>query len=206
MIVKTAAELQALVENILMAAGADTANARIVANHLVLANFSRVDSHGVWHVPSYVAYIRGGVIAPTARPEVLNETPTSALVRGNWTFGHVAAEFAMEQAIRKAALAGIAVVAVVQDNHCGRLGHFVEMAIAKQMIAFVALGSETPGTAAPHGGRERRLHTNPLAMGFPAGDEPAMVFDFATTATAWVKGIKRYRSRPPLPPSKPMCQ
>jgi LDH2 family malate/lactate/ureidoglycolate dehydrogenase len=200
MIVKTAAELQALVENILMAAGADAANARIVANHLVLANLSGVDSHGVWHVPSYVAGIRGGVIVPTARPEVLNETPTSALIKGNWTFGHVAAEFGMEQAIQKAAQAGIAVVAVVQDNHCGRLGHFVEMAIAQQMIAFVALGSETPGTAAPYRGRERRLHTNPLAMGFPAGDEPAMMFDFATTATAGVKVINAYRRGEQLPP------
>jgi LDH2 family malate/lactate/ureidoglycolate dehydrogenase len=200
MIVKTAAELQLLVENILMAAGADARNARIVAHHLVLANLSGVDSHGVWHVPSYVAAIRGGVIVPTAWPEVVSETPTSALVKGSWTFGHVAAEFGMERAIQKAGQTGIAVVAVVQDNHSGRLGHFVEMAIAQQMIAFVALGSETPGTAAPYGGRERRLHTNPLAMGFPAGDEPAMMFDFATTATAGVKVINAYRRGEQLPP------
>ncbi len=182
-----------------MAAGADARNAQIVANHLVLANSSGVDSHGVWHVPSYVAAIRGGVIVPTARPEVIRETATSALIKGNWTFGHVAAEFAMEQAIHKAAQAGIAVAAVVQDNHCGRLGHFVEMAIAQKMIAFVALGSEIPGTAAPYGGRERRLHTNPLAMGFPAGDEPPMMFDLATTATAGVKVINAYRRGQQLP-------
>ena len=200
MIVKTDADLRLLVENILMAAGADLRNAQIVARHLVLANLSGVDSHGVWHVPGYVAGIRAGVIAPTARPEVVSGTATSALVKGNWTFGHVAAEFAMEQAIQKAAQAGIAVAAVVQDNHCGRLGHFVEMAIAQKMIALVALGSETPGTAAPYGGRERRLHTNPLAMGFPAGDEPAMMFDFATTATAGVKVINAYRRGEQLPP------
>jgi len=151
-------------------------------------------------VASYVAGIRGGVIVPTARPEVIQETPTSALVKGNWTFGHVAAEFAMERAIQKAAQTGIAVVAVVQDNHCGRLGHFVEMAIAQHMIAFVALGSETPGSAAPYGGGARRLHTNPLAMGFPAGEEPAMMFDFATTATAGVKVINAYRRGERLPP------
>src|SRR5438128_2186005 len=134
MIVKTAAELQRLVERILSAAGADERNASLVAHHLVLANLSGVDSHGIWHVPSYVGAIRAGVIAPTAWPEVVSETPTSALVKGNWTFGHVAAEFAMERAIEKAAQTGIAVVAVVQDNHAGRLGHFVEMAIARQMI------------------------------------------------------------------------
>ncbi|MEP7358875.1 MAG: Ldh family oxidoreductase, partial [Anaerolineales bacterium] len=145
--------------------------------------------------------IRAGVIAPAAWPEVVSETPTSALVKGNWTFGHVTAEFAMERAIEKAAQAGIAVVAVVQDNHAGRLGHFVEMAIARQMISIVAMGSEVPGTAAPYGGRERRLHTNPLAMGFPAGEEPAMMFDFATTATAGVKIINAYRRGQQLPPN-----
>jgi LDH2 family malate/lactate/ureidoglycolate dehydrogenase len=200
MFVKPAAELQLLVEHILLAAGADQRNAEIVANHLVLANLSGVDSHGIWHVPSYVGAIRAGVISPTAWPEVIHETPTSALVKGNWTFGHVAAEFGMERAIQKAAQAGIAVVGVVQDNHAGRLGHFVEMAIAQKMIAFVALGSEIPGTAAPFGGRERRLHTNPLAMGFPAGQEPAMMFDFATTATAGVKVINAYRHGQQLPP------
>jgi LDH2 family malate/lactate/ureidoglycolate dehydrogenase len=200
MIVKPAGELQQLVEHILLAAGADQRNAEIVANHLVLANLSGVDSHGIWHVPSYVAAIRAGVIAPTAWPELIQETPTSALIKGNWTFGHVAAEFGMQRAIQKAEHTGIAVVALVQDNHAGRLGHFVEMAIAEKMIAFVALGSEIPGSAAPHGGRERRLHTNPLAMGFPAGDEPAMMFDFATTATAGVKVVNAYRRGQQLPP------
>src|SRR3954462_3004554 len=108
MIVKTADELRELVERTLLVAGADARNAQMVANHLVLANLSGVHSHGVWHVPSYVAGIRGGVIAPTAWPVVVHETATSALVKGNWTFGHVAAEFAMEQAIEKAAQAGIA--------------------------------------------------------------------------------------------------
>ena len=201
MIVKQAAELRRLVEEILVAAGADARNAAIVANHLVLANLSGVDLHGIWHVPSYVAGIRAGVISPTAWPEVVRQTPTSALVRGHWTFGHVAAEFAMQQAIEKAAQSGIAVVAVVEDNHTGRLGHYAEMAIAQHMISLVALGSEVPGTAAPYGGRERRLHTNPLAMGFPAGDEPAMMFDFATTTAAGVKIVNAFRRGQQLPPN-----
>ena len=50
MIVKTPAELDALVREVLMASGADERNAEIVAEHLVLANLSGVDTHGVWHL------------------------------------------------------------------------------------------------------------------------------------------------------------
>jgi LDH2 family malate/lactate/ureidoglycolate dehydrogenase len=160
-----------------------------------------VDTHGLWHLAGYVAAIRRGELLPAASPAILKEGPTSALITGNWTFGQAAAKFAMETAIAKAAEHGVAVVGVVQAHHVGRLGHFVEMAARRQMISMVwagGYGEEQPA-AVPYGGRERLLHTNPIAMGFPANEEPPMMIDYATTHLSGVKVVNAQRRHERLP-------
>ena len=147
MITKTQEELHSLVERILLAAGADEPNAHDVAEHLVLSNLSGVDSHGVWHLSRYVESIRDGGIRPAAHAEVLRQTPGSALVSGNWSFGQPVAKFATQLAIEKAATNDIAIVGVIQKHHVGRLGHYVEMAAAKNMGCMVFAGGQ--GEVAP---------------------------------------------------------
>ena len=203
MIIKTADELHQLVKNALLAAGADEQNAEDVAEHLVLANLSGVDTHGIWHLPRYVDSSKSGEIVATAHPEILHETATSAQVTGNWTFGQVAAKYAIEVAIAKAKESDIAVVGLVQADHIGRLGHYVEMAASEGLIAMVWAGgySEEEPATVPYGGREKVLHTNPLALGFPSGDGPRMMFDFATAAVSGVKVLNAQRRGEPLPPN-----
>ena len=190
MITKTEGELYALVRHVLLAAGADEHNADRVAAHLVRANLSGVDSHGVWHLRGYVEEIQAGAIVPAAHPEILRETPASALISGNWSFGHPVASYAMELAIAKAAQQGLAVTSVVRKHHLGRLGHYVEMAAERGMIGMAVAGGQgvAAPAAVPYGGAENLLHTNPLAMAFPTdvADQPLM-FDFATSATSGVK-------------------
>ena len=200
--VKTAAVLIDWVQQILQAAGADERNAQAVAEHLVDANLCGVDTHGIQHVPGYLNNIRAAEILPTLWPEILKETPASALVSGNWTFGHTAARFAMQLANAKALDQGAAVVSVVEVNHIGRLGYYSEMAAAQGLIGMIWAGGFGVGSpaAAPYGGRERVLHTNPLSMAFPAGDEPAPMFDFATTAVAGMKVINAQQRHSALPP------
>ena len=203
MITKSADELHALVRRILLAAGADERNAEEVAEHLVLANLSGVDTHGIWPLPIYVTGIRDNEILPTAKPAILQETETSALVTGNWTFGQVAAKYAMELAISKARTQNVAVVGIVQMHHIGRLGHYVEMAAADKMIGMVwagGFGEEAPATV-PYGGKTRVLHTNPISIGLPAGEESTMMFDWATTALSGVKVDNAYHRGEQLPPN-----
>ena len=202
MVVKYPQELTQLVTEILLAAGADEDNAAKVAEHLVLANLSGVDSHGVWHLLGYVQKIQDDELDPKSHPEIIKETPASILVSGNWTFGHVAARFTMERAIEVAASQGVGVGGLVQSNHIGRLGHYVEMAAAEGMISMVCLGGQgaKSPTAVPYGGREKLLHTNPIAMGFPGGEGPPMFFDFATTTVAGTKVVNAHRLNQELPP------
>jgi LDH2 family malate/lactate/ureidoglycolate dehydrogenase len=201
-VLKTADELREVTRKILMKAGADQRNADQVAEILVSSHLCGVDTHGVFHLPRYVAMIEAGELVPTAWPEILSQTPTTALVSGNWTFGHVTAKYAMEVAIAKAEKQNVAVVGIVRSNHIGRLGEYVELAASKGMISMVLAGGfgvEAP-TAVPYGGRKRVLHTNPIAMGFPVGSESPMMFDFATTAVSGVKVVQARDNNTPLPP------
>ena len=201
-VVKSAAELEDLVARILRAAGASEANAARVAEALVSSDLCGVVTHGLWQLPGYVTMIQAGEIDARAYPRILEETPATALVSGAWTFGHVGAKFATEVAIRKAEENGVSVVALVEVHHIGRLGEYVEMAAARQMISMMWLGglSEEAPAAVPYGGRTRVLHTNPIAMGFPAAGGYPVMFDFATTAVSGVKVVEARDTGHPLPP------
>ncbi len=189
---KTPQELHSLVTNILLAVGATEANASRVAEALVSSHLAGVDPHGVWHLAGYVRDIRDGYLVPTAVPEIVSETTATALVTGNWTFGFVAAKYAMKLAIQKTGKQGVSVVGIVRCGHIGRLGEYSEMAAAEGMVSMVWAGgySEDQQTTMPYGGLKPILHTNPLSMGFPAGDEVPMILDFATTGVSGSKVVQ----------------
>lgn len=195
-------ELKAFVAAVLEASGASAPNAACVADHLVSSNLCGVDTHGVWHLAGYVSGIKSGEIVPDALPEMKAESSVSALVTGHWTFGQVAAKYAMDKAIGKALRQSVSVVTLVQSHHIGRLGEYVEMAIEKGAIAMIFGGgySEETPVAVPYGGARRTLGTNPIAMGFPAGAGDRMFFDFATTAASGVKVANARKKKEPLPP------
>ncbi len=189
MILKTAEELHRIVKSMLLAAGAGEEHAEIVAEHLVASELAGVETHGIRPIWLYFKNIREGQLQPAASPEILEETATSALISGGWTFGHVAAKFGMEMAIEKAAKSNIAIVSLVQLHHIGRVGFYGEMAAAAGMIGItVGAGYCMSGRrAAPYGGRERLLDTNPISIGFPNPSEPdqrTMLLDYATTFRA----------------------
>ena len=135
-----AAELHEVVRKVLLAAGADAPNAEGVADHLVAANLAGVDTHGVWHLPRYVKAIADGEILPAAAASIVRQSPAGAVVSGNWGFGQVAGRYAMQVAMEKAAAHGVAVASMVQAHHTGRLGHYVELAAAEDLISMVWIG------------------------------------------------------------------
>jgi LDH2 family malate/lactate/ureidoglycolate dehydrogenase len=74
---------------------------------------------------------------------------------------------------------------VANVGHVGRLGHYVEAAAAEEMIGMIALsGTPSSATMAPWGGREPRLSTNPLAIGFPYPGGDPVVVDISSTQAA----------------------
>lgn len=177
--------LQAFCAAVFRKLGADPEVADEVARHLVRANLSGHDSHGVIRVAQYVAEADRGELVPSARPAVIHETEVAALVDARRCFGHFATMYATEWCMARARRHGVAMAAIRQCPHIGRLGEYTERAAADGLIGIVTIGQAGAGVGGvvPFGGRERFLATNPWSFSIP-GRTRAMLFDAATSALA----------------------
>ncbi len=180
-----AADLSAFCVACFEAAGLSPEEARLTAENLIFANLRGVDSHGVIRLKVYVERLRAGGFKRGARPQVVGETASSALIDGQHGLGQVAATTAMKLAIEKARKTGVAVVSVRNSNHFGASAFYAMQALEHAMIGFAATNAGP--TMAPTGGREGRLGNNAAAIAVPAGTFPPIVLDMATGAVAWGK-------------------
>lgn len=187
------ADAVAEVATVLMeGAGTPPVIARLVAKHLVWNDEIGHTSHGVLRVLEYVARIRSGRLIPGATATVVRESPTTTLLDGNWGYGQVAANAAVESGVAMCRRSGVSVTGAYHINHVGRLGDFTERCAQAGLIAFLFVGG-TPtgarGNVAPFGGREPVWGTNPLAIAIPAGEGEVFSLDFATSVIAGGKAI-----------------
>lgn len=173
------------ISRLFQGAGAPEAKARLVANSLVESNLAGHDSHGVIRAHWYLRNIKDGTIKPAAEPVVVKDTPTISTVDAQYSFGHVAAHFAMEITIKKAKVGGLAATGIFNCRHIGRVGEWVEMA-AQQNLIGLAFCDVTRGApiVAPYGSVTSLLSTNPFAAAVPLEGQPPMVLDFATSVVA----------------------
>jgi len=165
--------------------GVPAGDARLVASNLLFANLRGVDSHGLIRLKIYTERLRAGGFKADARPQVISEQDSIALIDAAHGLGQVAATMAMKLAIAKAEKTGMAVVTVKNSNHFGASAFYAMQAIEHGMIGFSATNAGP--TMAPTGGREGRLGNNAFAIAVPAGRYPPLVLDMATGAVAWGK-------------------
>jgi hydroxycarboxylate dehydrogenase B len=179
----TPAQLLATAANILRALGTADQDSRQVAWSLVDAQQAGHDSHGVIRLVEYAGFVSRGIVRPSAQPEIASIRGAAATVDGNWGWGQLACLLAVDTVDRLAREYGVAAVTIRHCNHIGRIGKYVE-ALASVGLVALAWCNADPAVA-PYGGKTRMLGTNPIAAAVPLGpDEPPIVMDFATAATA----------------------
>jgi len=193
-----ASRLEVLATRIFAALGVPDGDAAWVGRLLVRANLRGHDSHGVIRIPQYVGSIRKGETNPRPALRVLAETPTTAIVDGDLGLGQVVARRAVEVALEKAARLGLAAVGTRRSNHIGRLADYAELAAERGFVGLVWTNAPTAHSVVPHGGLDRRLSTNPLAVAVPGpGGSVAISVDMATSIVAEGKvRVKRNRKEP----------
>ncbi|MGB3852040.1 MAG: Ldh family oxidoreductase [Tunicatimonas sp.] len=162
--------------------GCATPHAELAAQVLASADLRGVDSHGIARLAGYVRLWEKKRINARPSVRVVHETPSTAVVDGDAGLGLVVAPRAMEVAINKARTAGTGWVAVRNSNHFGIAGYHAMMALPHDMIG-VALTNASP-LVAPTFSTDRLLGTNPIAVAIPAGEQPPLVVDMATTTVA----------------------
>lgn len=175
--------LRPFVASVFTTVGVPPEHAEITADRLLEADIRGRDGHGIIRSTLYSQRIRAGAYNLNPTIEAVRETPVSALIDGDNGVGQVVMTHATEQAMYKAAESGMAWVGTVNSNHAGAGGVYPALALKHDLIAiYLAVGNAN--TMPPWGGLDPLLGTNPLAVAIPAGDEPPIQLDIATTVTS----------------------
>ncbi|SMG56097.1 malate/lactate/ureidoglycolate dehydrogenase [Paraburkholderia susongensis] len=193
-------QLHAYVKAIWEQAGSAPREAELVADHLVAANLSGHDSHGVGMIPSYVASLADAQLRLNLHAEVVKDAGAVLTVEGGKGFGQVIAFEAMERGIERARRLGICAVGLRGAHHIGRIGHWAEQCARAGLVSFHFVNVAGDPLVAPFGGADRRIGTNPFCAAFPRPGKPPLVLDFATSTIAFGKTRVAYNQGKPVPP------
>ncbi|MBR6793097.1 MAG: Ldh family oxidoreductase [Clostridia bacterium] len=158
--------------------GFNKEEAGIITDVLLLADLYGIDSHGTQRLVRYHKDIAKGLIKVEAEPEVVFETPVSAVIDAHDGMGQVVGHKAMKMAIEKAKKSGIAIVSVRNSTHYGIAGYYSKMACDEGLIGIST--TNTTAIMVPTFGRQAMLGSNPIAIAFPAEPTP-FFFDASTT-------------------------
>ena len=166
-----------------------------VAELLVRADLAGHDSQGVMRIPQYAQAIRSALAQPGAPIEIVQESPTLALIDGHGGLGQVVARHAMELAIRKAKDTKISSIGAYNLYHVGRLADYTRMAAEQELVGIMTVNAGgASALVAPFGGRAGRLGTNPMSIAFPTSGSVPFVLDMTTSIVAEGKvRVKRQR-------------
>jgi LDH2 family malate/lactate/ureidoglycolate dehydrogenase len=178
-------DLQEYCTKAMVRCGLSRADASVTAEVLATADTWGTHSHGTRQIRPLMRTVKAGGIRPEARPTIQREGPSWVLVDANLAMPMVAACLAMETAIAKAATAGIGYAGVVRSSHFGAAGYYATLALRHDMIG-LSMANVDPCVAVA-GGRTPVIGTNPIAYAVPAGQEPPVFLDIATSIVAVTK-------------------
>ena len=183
------AELQRIALRLFEAAGSQPDEAQIIADHLIEANLRGHDSHGVGLIPNYLQHLANGTVFANRKGRIVSEDGSLIVYDGERAWGQIAAREAVMVGIAKARETGVAVVALRNPHHIGRVGTYGEMCADAGLVSihFVNVTDARPAVA-PWRGTDARFSTNPVCIAIP-GPEPErpIILDMATSTIAMGK-------------------
>ena len=182
----TGEQLRSYCTQVLTRAGISPTDAATVADCLVDADLSGVESHGVSRLSIYLQRLDAGVVEKENRVRVLSESPAALAVDAGNCMGAVGATFAMKKCIEKAAQAGSCWATVKSSNHFGTAAYYTKMAASAGMIG-IAMTNVT-AKIAPWGSSDAYMGTNPISIAVPSEGLP-VVLDMAPSVVAMGKLI-----------------
>lgn len=168
-------------------------HAETVAERMLEADLRGQDGHGIFRLAPYCRRLDEGGYNLRPRIRLTHDSTVRALVDGDGGFGQVVVTEAVRIAMDKAADHGLAWVGTHRSNHAGAGGVYARMVLEQDLIGiYMAIGNANHLPA--WGGLDMLLSTNPMAFAIPAGEEPGVVLDMATTVASYGR-IKVFADR-----------
>lgn len=195
------ARLRSFVESIFKAAGSSDSEATQIAEHLVEANLTGHDSHGVGMIPAYMLHLKNGWVKPNQTPVRVGGVGSFAVFDGQMGYGQPIVNAVMAEATKIAREHGVAVTTLRNSQHVGRVGFYADRLSAQGLMSihFVNAVYQTP-TVAPFRGSDARVMTNPVCVAIP-GSRPVLL-DFATSTIALGKVRVAYNKGEQVAPGR----
>ena len=194
---KQASELFQLANTALKRAGANDRMADAAAKHLVRAEEQGLPTHGMSRVPFYCGMLRRGRAEGKAEPRMQAERAGACLIDNRDGLPYVSAQWAIEEAIRRARRNGIAFAGVTNSAHVGVLGIHLAPVAEAGMVGFAFTNS--PAAIPAWGGKKPLFGTDPVAGIFPRKDKQPIVVDLALTTVVRGKIMMAMRKGERIP-------
>ena len=176
--------------------GFSEAESSQITDVLITADLYGIESHGMQRMVRYHKGIEKGQIHLGAKPEIVFESPVSAVIDGHSGMGQLISVYAMSKAIEKAEATGVGIVSVRESNHYGIAGYYAQMASKRGLIGFSCTNSEA--IMVPTFARQAMIGSNPIAIAVPAEPYP-FLYDASTTVVTRGKLEMYNKSGKPLP-------
>ena len=123
---------------VLTKSGVQAEDARLISDVLVMTDTWGTFSHGTAALANYVNTMDKGGIHRSAKPEIVREGASWALVDGRSAMGMVSSSLAMNLAIAKARKNTMSWVGVRNSSHFGAAGYYANMAVEHDMIGIAS--------------------------------------------------------------------
>lgn len=198
MVVVTIDDVFHMAQTVLLKAGLSPEQAGPVATVITAGQRDECISHGLYRLPGCVETIQSPHFVRDAVP-VIVET-SKAVVHADAGFGFSSPAFnaALPVVERKAREVGICVLAINRCFHFSALWPEIE-AFTERGLAAIAM-TPSHSWVAPAGGVKPALGTNPIAFGWPRGQDNPYIFDFATSMIARSDIALHKMEGKPIPP------
>jgi uncharacterized oxidoreductase len=184
----TSESVKACAFRVLKGFGCDEHEADIVASHLLDANLTGHDSHGIGMLPMYGEQVKDGNLVPNQTPQLHPATGAISIVDAKRGFGHRMALLGLDHAMATMPEHKVAILGLRNSGHVSRVGTYSEYCAARGYVSIhmVNVVGHAP-LVAPFGARESGFSTNPISMAMPVDGQAKPLLDIATSTVAFGK-------------------
>ena len=130
-----AVPLHSLVVAIFRHAGSGPEEATAIADHLIDANLTGHDSHGVIRVAPYLQLLGAGATIANRRARITKDAGALLTIDGQQGHGIAIAVQAIAIGIERAKTHGVGVLSIGNASHMGRIGAYAEQAAAAGLLS-----------------------------------------------------------------------
>ena len=177
--------LKRVIADLFARAGCGDEEAVVIADHLVEANLVGHDSHGVIRAPIYLQWMNDGKVFAGKSLQIVVDAGSLVVADACLGYGQWTGRQAVAIGVNKCREHGVAIVALKNAAHLGRIGTWAEIAASEGLVSLHFVNTTGLGMfVVPTGGRDARLSVNPVCVGIPIEGRDAIVLDIAAAASA----------------------